>query len=91
VKETVVTQITDTGVGISKEDLPHVFERFFKADRSRSGSGTGLGLAIAKHIIQAHGGTIQVHSEEGKGASSHLVFLSKLTSQNSRVDFLTQF
>jgi two-component system, OmpR family, phosphate regulon sensor histidine kinase PhoR len=67
--DSVVTKISDTGVGISKEDLPHIFERFFKADRSRSGTGTGLGLAIAKHIIQAHGGSIEAQSEEGKGTT----------------------
>lgn len=49
-----------TGIGISKEDLPHIFERFFKADRSRSTSGSGMGLAIAKHVIQAHRGHIWV-------------------------------
>jgi two-component system, OmpR family, phosphate regulon sensor histidine kinase PhoR len=65
----VVTRVTDTGIGISKEDLPHIFERFFKADRSRSTSGTGLGLAIAKHIIQSHSGNIWVESEEGKGST----------------------
>ena len=67
--ESVVAQVSDTGIGISKDDLPHIFERFFKADRSRSGSGTGLGLAIAKHIVQAHGGSIWVQSEEGKGST----------------------
>jgi two-component system phosphate regulon sensor histidine kinase PhoR len=65
----VVTQVFDTGIGISKEDLPHIFERFFKADRSRSGGGTGLGLAIAKHTIQTHGGNIWVQSELGKGST----------------------
>jgi two-component system, OmpR family, phosphate regulon sensor histidine kinase PhoR len=61
--------IKDTGIGISKEDLPHIFERFFKADKSRSGSGSGLGLAIAKHIVKAHGGEIRVQSQEGKGST----------------------
>jgi two-component system, OmpR family, phosphate regulon sensor histidine kinase PhoR len=65
----VTTEITDTGIGISKEDLPHIFERFFKADRSRSGGGSGLGLAIAKHIVQSHGGEIRVQSREGQGST----------------------
>jgi two-component system phosphate regulon sensor histidine kinase PhoR len=65
----IITQVSDTGIGISKEDLPHIFERFFKADRSRSTSGTGLGLAIAKHTIQAHGGKVWVRSELGKGST----------------------
>jgi two-component system phosphate regulon sensor histidine kinase PhoR len=64
----VVVNIADNGIGIAREDLPHVFERFYKADKSRSGGGTGLGLAISKHIIQAHGGDVSVQSEEGKGS-----------------------
>ena len=67
--ESVVVIVSDTGMGISKEDLPHIFERFYKADKARSQGGSGLGLAIAKHTIQAHGGFISVKSEEGKGAS----------------------
>jgi len=65
----VVVDIDDTGIGISKEDLPHVFERFYKGDRARSGEGTGMGLAIAKHVIEAHRGNIWVQSKEGKGST----------------------
>jgi two-component system, OmpR family, phosphate regulon sensor histidine kinase PhoR len=65
----VTVAVTDTGIGISREDLPHIFERFFKADRSRSAEGSGLGLAIARHIVQAHGGEIRVQSQEGRGST----------------------
>jgi two-component system phosphate regulon sensor histidine kinase PhoR len=63
-----VVSIADTGIGISPEDLTHIFERFYKADKSRTGQGTGLGLAIAKHTVQAHGGQIWADSEPGKGS-----------------------
>ena len=65
----VTVDISDTGIGIAKNDLPHVFERFYKVDRARSGGGTGMGLAIAKHVVEAHGGKIRVQSEEGKGST----------------------
>jgi heavy metal sensor kinase len=63
--------VTDTGVGIAPEHLPHVFERFYRADRSRSGDAphAGLGLAIAKSIIESHGGTISASSTPGAGAT----------------------
>lgn len=67
--KTVTVKVVDTGIGIPREDLPHVFERFYKADKSRTNSGSGLGLAIAKQTIEAHGGTIWVQSEEGKGST----------------------
>lgn len=67
--QTLTVKVADTGVGIAPEDLPRVFERFYKADRARSGGGTGLGLAIAKHIIQAHGGRIWAESRLGKGST----------------------
>ena len=67
--ESAIVSMSDTGIGISKEDLPHIFERFYKADKARSQGGSGLGLAIAKHTIQAHGGNISVKSEEGKGTT----------------------
>jgi len=65
----VVVDIADTGIGIPKEDLPRVFERFYKGDKSRAGEGTGMGLAIVKHVIEAHGGTVWVRSEEGEGST----------------------
>jgi two-component system phosphate regulon sensor histidine kinase PhoR len=68
-EESINISVTDTGIGIPEEDLPHVFERFYKSDKSRSKGGSGLGLAIAKHTIQAHGGNIQVQSEDGKGST----------------------
>ena len=74
----VLIAVRDTGVGIPAEDLPRIFERFYKADRARSGGGTGLGLAIAKHIVQGHGGRIWAESVEGKG-STFYVALTTLT------------
>ncbi|OAT85227.1 ATP-binding protein [Desulfotomaculum copahuensis] len=68
-KVTVV--VRDTGPGIPPGDLPHIWERFYRVEKSRSRSrgGTGLGLAIVKHIIEAHGGEVAVQSEPGRGSS----------------------
>jgi len=70
-EEAVRISVRDSGSGIAEEDLPFVFERFYKADkaRTRSRSGTGLGLAIAKNIVEAHKGTIAVHSKLGEGTT----------------------
>ncbi len=66
----IVVAFEDTGLGIPEEDLPRIFERFFRVDKSRSKEmgGTGLGLAIVKHVVQAHGGVIDVTSKPGQGS-----------------------
>ena len=75
---TVLVIVSDTGIGIPEEEIPHLFERFYRVDkeRSRRAGGTGLGLSITEWIIKAHKGTISVKSSTGSG-SDFIVALPK--------------
>jgi len=65
----ILVSVSDTGIGIPREELPRVFERFYKVNKARYDEGVGLGLAISRHIINSHGGKIWAESEEGKGST----------------------
>jgi len=69
--EAVLIEVADNGIGIKESDLPRVFERFYRVDKSRSrhAGGSGLGLAIVKHILEAHDQSISVRSTVGEGST----------------------
>ena len=77
----VLVSVTDTGTGIPEADLPHVFDRFYRADKSRTraSGGSGLGLAIVKHLVEAHGGRVWIespvlHTAEDRGYGTRVSF-----------------
>ena len=74
--DVVTLRVSDTGIGIPSKDLPRIFERFYRVDRARSREtgGTGLGLAIVKHVVENHGGRIDVESELGRGTTFLAMF-----------------
>jgi two-component system phosphate regulon sensor histidine kinase PhoR len=80
----VAIRVRDYGVGIGREHLPRLFERFYRSDKARSRKlgGTGLGLAIVKHIVQAHDGSVEVESEVGQGT----VFTMLIPRKDERGD-----
>ncbi len=70
----IVLSVADDGVGVLEQDLPRLFERFYRADRARASRGTGLGLAIVKHVVTAAGGTVEARGARGRGLEIRCVF-----------------
>jgi two-component system phosphate regulon sensor histidine kinase PhoR len=70
-------KVADDGAGVSEEDLPRLFERFYRADRVRGSRGTGLGLAVVKHIVAAAGGTVDAEGAPGHGLTITCAFPSR--------------
>jgi signal transduction histidine kinase len=89
-EDSVVFNIRDNGIGIPKEELSFIFERFYRADKSRNRNtgGTGIGLAIVKSIVSAHGGTVEVESRLNEG-SNFTIILPKNHDENGRQTKLT--
>jgi len=84
-KDQMIMHVSDTGVGIPKEDLPKIFGKFQQAKNRSAGdkSGTGLGLTIAQELVQLHGGEITVDSEEGKGTTFTFTLAMDLTEESA--------
>lgn len=79
-------EVVDTGLGIARDHLPRLTERFYRVDgsRSRETGGTGLGLSIVKHVMQRHGGAIDIDSTPGAGSTFRLLFPAARVRRNNR-------
>ena len=82
-RDDALVEVVDSGEGIPKRELPRIFERFYRVDtaRARSTGGTGLGLAIVRHVVERHGGSVQVESELGRG-STFRIRIPRAPSEN---------
>jgi two-component system heavy metal sensor histidine kinase CusS len=76
-------EVKDTGAGISPEHLPHIFNRFYRADPSRSSEGSGLGLALVKSIVDLHAGSVEASSVVGRGTVVTMTFPSKSPQESN--------
>jgi signal transduction histidine kinase len=85
---TVLLQFRDEGIGIAAEDMPHIFERFYRSDQSRSKPGNGLGLSYAMSIIRSHSGDIEVKSEIGSGSTFTIKLLNKISTNKHNKSLL---
>jgi signal transduction histidine kinase len=85
--DSIRIEVADTGIGIATHDLPRIWERLYRGDHSRAERGLGLGLSLVRAIVQAHGGTVDVHTELGRG-STFTVRLPKSTSPRTVLNLL---
>jgi two-component system heavy metal sensor histidine kinase CusS len=79
--------VSDTGCGIAPEHLPHVFDRFYRAESSRGSDGAGLGLALVRSIVELHGGSATIQSEIGRGTTVRLTFPAVSQRDHGSVDW----
>ncbi|PYL17274.1 MAG: cell wall metabolism sensor histidine kinase WalK, partial [Verrucomicrobia bacterium] len=89
----IALSVSDSGVGIGKNDLPRIFERFYRADKAHTPEsirGTGLGLSIVKHIAQRHGGRVEAESELGRGTTIRVILPNGPVAAEARALFVTE-
>lgn len=86
-EDVVQVSVADSGPGIAPEDIPRIWDRFFKADRSRKRGGTGLGLAIARRLVELHGASIDLESEPGRGSVFYVRFPAADKTMTKRSSF----